>query len=75
MKNIIENNLNVLEFNNDLLASIIDAYFADMKEYTLNYYENIKIEKIYRNIPSQLAKENKKISNFKNRAICKKKRL
>ena len=60
VKNIIENNLNVLEFNNDLLASIIAAYFADMKEYTLNYYENIKIEKIYRNIPSQLAKENKK---------------
>lgn len=60
VKNIIDNNLNVLEFNNDLLESIISAYFADMKEYTLNYYENIKIEKIYRNIPSQLAKENKK---------------
>ena len=31
-----------------------------MKKYTLNYYENIKIEKLYKNIPSQLAKENKK---------------
>ena len=31
-----------------------------MKKYTLNYYESVKIEKIYRNIPSQLAKENKK---------------
>ena len=60
VNNIIENELNILEFDNNLLQSIIDAYFADMKKYTLNYYESVKIEKIYRNIPSQLAKENKK---------------
>ena len=60
VNNIVENKLNILEFNNNLLQSIIDAYFADMKKYTLNYYESVKIEKIYRNIPSQLAKENKK---------------
>ncbi len=60
VKNIIQNDLEILKFNNNLLTSIIDAYFADMKKYTLNYYENIKIEKLYKNIPSQLAKENKK---------------
>ena len=60
VNNIIENKLNILEFDNNLIQSIIDAYFADMKKYTLNYYESVKIEKIYRNIPSQLAKENKK---------------
>ena len=60
VNNIIENKLNILEFDNNLLQSIIDAYLADMKKYTLNYYERVKIEKIYRNIPSQLAKENKK---------------
>ena len=60
VNNIIENKLNILEFDNNLLQSIIDAYLADMKKYTLNYYESVKIEKIYRNIPSQLAKENKK---------------
>ena len=60
VNNIIENKLNILEFDNNLLQSIIDAYLADMKKYTLNYYESVKIEKIYKNIPSQLAKENKK---------------
>lgn len=60
VKNIIQNDLEILKFNNNLVTSIIDAYFADMKKYTLNYYENIKIERLYKNIPSQLAKENKK---------------
>ncbi|MDO5557209.1 MAG: AAA family ATPase [Clostridia bacterium] len=56
----IKNNKEILEFKNETITSIIDAYIADMKRYTLNYYEAIKIEKIYNNIPSQLAKENKK---------------
>ena len=60
VNNIVENELQILKFNNDILTSIIEAYQADMKKYTLNYYETIKIEKIYKNIPSQLAKENKK---------------
>lgn len=60
VQNIIKNELQILKFDKDLVTSIIDAYFADMKKYTLNYYETVKIEKIYKNIPSQLAKENKK---------------
>lgn len=31
-----------------------------MDKYTLNYNETLKIEKIYKNIPNQLAKENRK---------------
>ena len=58
--NIIKNNLEILKFDNNLLKSIIEAYLADMEKYKLNYYETIKIEKIYKNIPNQLAKENKK---------------
>ena len=60
VNNIIENKLEILRFNHEFITSIIDAYLADMKKYTLNYYETVKIEKIYKNIPSQLAKENKK---------------
>ena len=37
-------------------------YIADMQKYVKNNFESIKIEKIYKNIPSQLAKDNK---NFK----------
>lgn len=60
VKEIIKNDLQILKFDHSILASIIDAYQADMKKYTLNYYETVKIEKIYKNIPNQLAKENKK---------------
>lgn len=60
VKDIIKNELEILKFNNGFITSIIDAYLADMKKYTLNYYETVKIEKIYKNIPNQLAKENKK---------------
>lgn len=63
--NIIENNLEILKFDNNIVSSIIDAYFADMKKYTINYYESIKIERTYKNIPSQLAKENKKFQYTK----------
>lgn len=60
VKDIIKNELEILKFNHEFITSIIDAYLVDMKKYTLNYYETVKIEKIYKNIPSQLAKENKK---------------
>ena len=60
VNDIVNKNLQILNFDNNILKSIVDAYLADMKKYTLNYYESIKIEKIYKNIPSQLAKENKK---------------
>lgn len=63
--NIKENNLNILEYNDNIIKSIMDAYLADMKRYTLNYYETVKIEKIYKNMPSQLAKENKKFQYSK----------
>ena len=58
--NLKENNLNILEYDDNIVKSIIEAYLADMKRYTLSYFETVKIEKIYKNMPSQLAKENKK---------------
>lgn len=60
VKNIVSENLNIINFDSNIILSIIDAYIADMQKYTLNHYETVKIEKIYKNIPSQLAKENKK---------------
>ena len=65
ISNIISNDLNILNFDSDILSSIIDSYTADMKRYVNNIYESIKIEKIYNNIPSQLAKENKKFQYSK----------
>ena len=58
--NLRDNDLNILEYDSNIIRSIIEAYLADMKRYTLSYFETVKIEKIYKNMPSQLAKENKK---------------
>lgn len=65
IQNIISQNLNILNFDSQILSSIIDSYTADMKRYVNNVYESIKIEKIYNNIPSQLAKDNKKFQYSK----------
>ena len=43
-----------------ILSDINTGYISDMHDNAVNVNEAIKIEKIYRNIPSQLAKENKK---------------
>ena len=63
--NIKQNNLDILCYDKDIINSIIEAYLADMKKYTLNYFESVKIERIYKNMPSQLAKENKKFQYSK----------
>lgn len=63
--NLKKNDLNILSYDQNIIASIIEAYLADMKRYTLNYFETVKIEKIYKNLPNQLAKENKKFQYSK----------
>lgn len=57
--NYIENNKNVLKFNNEINEMIITSYIADMAKYTENI-ESIRNAKIYNSIPAQLGKENKK---------------
>lgn len=60
VNNFIENNMNILMFDNKILNNIIDMYIADMTKYVNNISESIKIEKIYKSIPTQLANENRK---------------
>ena len=59
---IIENKLDILRFDSHIISDIKDMYIADMQKYVKNSFETVKIEKVYKNIPSQLAKDNK---NFK----------
>ena len=51
---------NILRWDNRVLKNIAISYLADMNKYTLNNKESIKNEKVYKTIPSILAKENKK---------------
>ena len=62
VSDFVENDLDVLRFDSLILGNILEMYISDMKKYVISNVESIKIEKIYRNIPAQLAKENK---NFK----------
>ena len=57
--NFIENDLDILKFDSHIISDIKNMYIADMKKYVKSNIETIKIEKVYKNIPSQLAKENK----------------
>lgn len=59
VKNIIENDLDILRYDSQIISNIIEMYIADMKKYVKGNIESIKIEKLYKNIPSQLAKDKK----------------
>ena len=59
VKNFIENDLDILKFDSHIISDIKDMYIADMQKYVKGTLETAKIEKVYKNIPSQLAKENK----------------
>ena len=66
VNNFIENNLDILRFDSHIISDIKDMYIADMQKYVKNNLESVKIEKVYKNIPSQLAKDNK---NFKYKLV------
>ena len=59
VNDFIENNLDILKFDSHIISDIKDMYIADMQKYVRNSLETVKIEKVYKNIPSQLAKDNK----------------
>lgn len=59
VKNLVENGLDILEYDSNILANIVEMYIADMQKYVNNNVESVKIEKVYKNIPAQLAKDKK----------------
>ncbi len=59
VKDFVENDLDVEKFDSHIISDIKEMYIADMQKYVKNNLETVKIEKIYKNIPSQLAKDNK----------------
>lgn len=60
IQDYIDHNQKLSEMNKKLIKDIINSYILDMKKYTKDDKENIRIERIYNDIPSQLAKENQK---------------
>lgn len=60
IKEYVAVNEEILLWNNKIVKNINLSYLADMNKYTTSNTESIKIEKVYKTIPSVLAKENKK---------------
>ena len=59
VNNFINNEQDVLKFDNSILNDIKLSYIANMNKHIENKSESIKIETVYNSIPKQLAKENK----------------
>ena len=60
IQDYIDHNQKLSEMNKDLIKDIINSYILDMKRFNTNKKENIRIEKVYNNIPIQLANKNQK---------------
>lgn len=58
--NYIKNDKDVIRFDKVIHESIITAYIADMRKYTMSAAETIKMNDIYNSIPRQLSKDNTK---------------
>jgi hypothetical protein len=59
VKNFIENDMDILKHDTKIISNILEMYIADMSKYVMNNIETVKIEKVYKNIPVQLAKDKK----------------
>lgn len=59
VNNFIENELDILRYDTKIIENILEMYVADMKKYVKSHIESVKIEKVYKNIPNQLAKDKK----------------
>lgn len=60
IKNLIDNDKDILKFDKTIIENIILSYLNDMNKYVQNKAESIKIEAIYKSIPSQLGNKSNK---------------
>lgn len=60
VKNLIQNNNDIMKFDQSIIQDIINSYLDDMNKYVQNKAESIKIEAIYKSIPSQLGNQSNK---------------
>ena len=55
VKNLVELNMDIVKYDKTILASILEAYLADMSKYVTNKSETNKIQRVFTSIPSQLS--------------------
>ena len=75
VKNLLDNEKDILKFDASIIKDIYQSYLSDMNKYVKNKFEASKIEAIYKSIPSQLGNMSNKFQYRKNIIKCAKKRL
>ena len=60
IKNLLDNDKDILKFDKSIIEDIYNSYLNDMNKYVNNKYEASKIETIYKSIPSQLGNQSNK---------------
>ena len=75
VKNLLDNEKDILKFDASIIKDIYQSYLSDMNKYVKNKFEASKIEAIYKSIPSQLGNMSNKFQYRKNIIECTKKRL
>ena len=60
IKNLLDNNKDILKFDKSIIEDIIQSYLDDMNKYVQNKSEAVKVETIYKSIPSQLGNKSNK---------------
>lgn len=65
IQNIVDANLDYVKYDTKILKNILASYYKDMRKHVKNEAEALKIERVYRTLPSQLMNASKKfqISN------------
>ena len=60
INNIIEVNKDISKYNKEISKDIISGYLNDMKKYVTDATETVRIEHIYKSIPSQIGNKSNK---------------
>lgn len=60
IQNIVDANLNYVKYDTKILKNILASYYKDMRKHVKNEAEALKIERVYRTLPSQLMNASKK---------------
>ncbi len=60
VKNLVNNDKDILKYDKSIIEDIYNSYLNDMNKYVENKFEASKIENIYKSIPAQLGNQSNK---------------
>lgn len=68
INNILSVDKDILKYNKKIVKNIIDGYLNDMKKYVKDATETVRIENIYKSIPTQIGNKSNKFQYSKVRS-------